>query len=144
MALSAVVALLCSALVALPIFAGIALVSFALEALVGLSVIALMRFALEALMGFLNFAPLLPVGRMLIQPVIVWMNQYSSPATRDGPIWTNAGLGRALAPFLNDNSFGKSNFFPSPHPMARSSYGSLDSGWSRVVGSIKVQDSWPP
>ena len=45
------------------------------------------RRRLESLMGLLNFvAPLVPLGRLHLLPIIVWVNRHSSVARRDLPV----------------------------------------------------------
>ena len=45
------------------------------------------RRVLESLVGLLNFAaPFVPLGRLRLRPVILWMNRHSEAPTRDIPV----------------------------------------------------------
>ena len=51
------------------------------------------RRQLESVVGLLNFAgPMLQLGRLLLTPVIVWMNTFSLASRRDDPIQVDAHI----------------------------------------------------
>jgi len=101
------------------------------------------RRELEALVGLLNFAhPILSLGRMWLQPLILWMNEHSSPAFRDTPFPTDVGLSEALRPFLDAKFLATPISFRPPVPFLDLATDASDYGWSGVIGPITVHDSW--
>ena len=103
------------------------------------------RRQLEAVVGLLNFAgPMLQLGRLLLTPIIIWMNTFSSVSLRDMPIQVDASLKEALLPFTDRTFLETPTSFRPLHPSLDISTDAAGSGWSGVIGRHQVQDCWTP
>ena len=103
------------------------------------------RRELERLVGFLNFAaPSLEYGRLHLVQIINWMNSHTSPSSRDLPVPLDAGLKRALLPFLDRKFLQTPVSFRPPVPDLDISTDASDYGWSGVLHPFRIQDSWTP
>ena len=97
------------------------------------------RRQLESVVGLLNFAgPMLQLGRLLLTPVIVWMNTFSLASHRDVPIQVDASLKEALLPFTNRKFLERPTSFRPLRPSLDILTDASDSGWSGVIGRHRV------
>ena len=103
------------------------------------------RRQLESLVGLLNFAaPLLPLGRLYLAPIIIWMNSHTVPLTRDQSTPVDASLRTALKPFLNRIYLVDHVSCHPPSPSLDLQTDASDYGWSGVIDGHRVRGYWTP
>ena len=103
------------------------------------------RRFLEGLVGLLNFAaPFVPLGRLRLRPVILWMNRHSTALTRDLPVPIDRSLEDLLVPWM-DVSYLRTRVpmnipIPSLHLMTDAS----STGWGGTLLPHSTSGVWPP
>ena len=103
------------------------------------------RRQLESLVGLLNFAaPLLPLGRLYLAPIIIWMNSHTVPLKRDQSTPVDASLRTALKPFLNRIYLVDHVSCHPPSPSLDLQTDASDYGWSGVIDGHRVRGYWTP
>ena len=104
---------------------------------------SVLRSDLESLVGFLSFAAsYLPLGRLWIKPLQLWMNSHSSPLARRERVPIDHAFREALLPWA-DRSFLEASVpvhpgFPSRVLMTDASLW----GWGAVVPPHQVRGVW--
>ena len=109
----------------------------------GQSMSWLTRRNLECLIGFLNFATkALPLGRLYLNPLIMWMNSNTSDHCRDSPVPLDASLKEALVPWLNKKFLEQSIPMAVPDPSYDIMTDASDYGWCGVLLPHIVRGEW--
>ena len=103
------------------------------------------RRSLESLVGFLNFAAgYLPLGRLYLIPIIVWMNFHTSVESRDLLVPLDEELRSALLPWTDPEYLGK----PVPMHLETPSVDIMTDasgyGWGGVMIPFQVRGTWGP
>ena len=101
------------------------------------------RRELECLTGFLNFATkALPLGRLYLNPLIMWMNANTSAQSRDLPVPLDSSLKEALVPWLNRKFLEQSIPMVVPDPSCDLMTDASDHGWCGVLLPHGVRGEW--
>ena len=102
------------------------------------------RRCLESLMGLLNFAaPLVPLGRLRLRPLIMWMNSHSSASNRDVPILLDSPFKDLLRIWQSTAFLSLSVPMSIPVPQLQLMTDASLSGWSGVLLPYRVSGHWP-
>ena len=103
------------------------------------------RRQLEGLTGFLNFAaPLVPLGRSLLYPVIRWMNCFTTPEFRDLKVPITQDLRDVLTPWLDTSLIQASVPMRLPEAEVELMTDASGTGWSGVLLPRRVEGKWSP
>ena len=101
------------------------------------------RRELESLVGLLLFGhKMMPLGRMHINKVIVWQNQFTRVFSRDTPVKVNLNLLQALAPFRRRSLLESPQSFRRLVPSQTIMTDASNYGWSGVLIPFRVSDVW--
>ena len=100
------------------------------------------RRELESLVGKLNFAhQLIHLGRLLLNPVIIWMNRHTMPVNRDIPVPIDNSLRTALKPFLKRSLYETPMSFRPLVPSLELMADASEHGWCGVIIPYLVRDT---
>ena len=103
------------------------------------------RRSLECLIGHLNFAaPLFPLGRLYLLPIIRWMNSHTSPASRDLLVPLDQDLKSLLSPWLDPSLLSHPVLMHSPAPSLEIMTDASLFGWSGLLLPHRVEGVWSP
>ena len=101
------------------------------------------RRQLETLLGLLSFASsLVPLGRLRLRPLLCWMNDHTSPATRD----LSVTLGDSFVEDLRvwqDVAFLGSTVPMAPLPSLQLMTDASRQGWGGALLPQRVSGVWP-
>ena len=104
---------------------------------------SLSRRELESLVGLLNFAaPYLPLGRLYLLPLIVWMNSHTSADFRDLPVPLDVDFGVLLAPWTRRAFLSQSMTMRLPAPTVDIMTDASLDGWSGLLLPHRKEGSW--
>ena len=102
------------------------------------------RRALESLLGMLNFAAgFLPLGVLHLRPLMSWMNEHTSPLSRDVPVPLDHLFRDALMIWKDTAFLGSSVPMSVPVPSLQLMTDSSLSGWCGVLLPHTISGTWP-
>ena len=101
------------------------------------------RRELESLVGLLLFGhKMMPLGRMHINKVIVWQNQFTRVFSRDTPVKVNLNLLQALAPFRRRSLLESPQSFRRLVASQTIMTDASNYGWSGVLIPFRASGVW--
>ena len=102
------------------------------------------RRQLESLLGLLNFAaPLVPLGRLRLRPLISWMTSHTSPSSRDLPVPLDPYFHSLLEVWQDPGFLSQSVPMSLPVPSLQLMTDASLSGWGGVLLPHRVSGLWP-
>ena len=103
------------------------------------------RRDLERLIGFLNFtAPYLPLGRLYLIPLMVWMNHHTTTSSRDTLVPLDEVLKSALIPWSDREVLSTPVPMHLPPPTIEIMTDASSHGWSGWLLPEEVFGEWDP
>ena len=101
------------------------------------------RKDLEALIGLVTFSySVIPIGRMYVTPLIVWMNSHTCVTARDAAVCVTPYLRKLLRPFCRRSFLSQKVCFKALVPDLVLMTDASDYGWSGVMLPYCVRDIW--
>ena len=102
------------------------------------------RRRLESLLGLLNFAaPLVPLGRLRLRPLIMWVNRHTSPSSRDLHVPLDDSFKVMLRVWSTTSFLSQAVPLSVPVPHLQLMTDASLSGWSGIVLPHRVSGRWP-
>ena len=101
------------------------------------------RRKLEELTGFLNFAAdFLHLGRLRFRPLILWLNQNTSPLSRDRKIPLDSTFKGLLGVWLSKELLCSQTPMKPPQPVLFLMTDASDEGWGGVLLPVTLGGAW--
>ena len=101
------------------------------------------RADLEVLVGLVTFSySVIPIGRMYVSPLLVWMNTHTNPSFRFKQVPVTSVLRELLRPFCRKGFLSQNISFKMLIPDLVVMTDASNFGWSGVILPYCIEDPW--